>query len=56
MFQVHGLHSGHNEEVSLSQHDRIAQNQKNLLEKGMNHCSSNCQFVCTSKFILIHQW
>ena len=56
MFQVEGFHFVHNEEVSVSQHDRIAQNQRNLLEKVMNHGSSNCQFVCASKFILIHQW
>ena len=37
MFQVEGFHFGHNEEISVSHHDRIAQNQRNLCERVMDH-------------------
>ena len=50
-----GIPFWYDEEVSVSQYNRIAQNQRNLYEIVMNHDSSNCQSVCTSKFGVIHQ-
>ena len=55
MFTIKCFHFWYNEEVSVSQYNRIAQNQRNLCEIVMNDDSSNCQSMYTSKFGLIHQ-
>ena len=45
MFPIKGFHFWNDEEVSVSQYNRIAQNQRNLYEIVMNHDSRNCQSV-----------
>ena len=55
MFPDKDCHFCYDEEVSVSQDERIAQNQSNLYEIIMDHNNSNYQFVYALKFTLNHQ-
>ena len=46
MFPIKGFHFWYNEDVSISQYNKIAQNQRDLCKIVMNYDSSNCRFMC----------